>query len=402
MKRSIQHIIEDESCRLLLKIEYWISLKILFFFIICLTIHNSSFSQTIKPKSDSLDQCNCFKYLSYQDSLFNKEIIIQNSKAIINFDSIRSINDTLNVSIKNSTLIIDEFKVNVKYANISFENDTITRNCFIKNWGRSDTKMEIVFSNCYFDCFMSVGNGTKNISVTFNDCEFGPRAFMLKMNVGLISFRNCRRSATPLYLSFDEKSISKIDFRESNIDLINFPYTSHTKIYREPYENEEDFGVYDALAAKYKREGKNNSYKNLMIEYNQVKYGYKPFGSIINFLDKYWWNYGFNKGRIVLWTLVFLTIFLVGNLSIWNTINKYYLLLPTSVQSYYYSSQRKYNYKWDVFFRILLFTFFIFFTFKLDIEKLSRHTTKFMTWVFIQYVIGLICLFFLFNAVLKL
>lgn len=379
-----------------------INLKILFLFIINWAICNSSFSQIIKSKSDSSAECNCYKLLDYHNLSFNKELIIQNSKAILILDSIKSINDTLNISIKNSTLIIEKFGLDAKYSNVSFENDTISPNSFIYNSGRPDMKMDIIFSKCYFSGIMSIGGDTKNIELTLDDCEFGPDAFFLKINVGQISFKNCRRFANPLSIYFDEKASPEIDLRSSNIDFIDFPYTNHMKIHRESYENEEDFGIYDALSAKYKRDGKNNSYKNLMIEYSQVKYTYKPFGTIINFFDKYWWNYGFDKNRIVLWTLGFLIIFLVGNLFVWKKINKYSLLFPTNLQSYYYSTQRKSYYNWNIFFRILLFTFVIFFTFKLNIEKLSKHKTRFMVWIFIQYFIGLVCLFFLFNAVLKL
>jgi hypothetical protein len=48
-----------------------------------------------------------------------------------------------------------------------------------------------------------------------------------------------------------------------------------------------------------------------------------------------------------------------------------------------------------------IFTSLIFFSLRINFEKLSYNTTKGLVWFFFQYIVGLVCLFFLVNYILK-
>jgi hypothetical protein len=49
----------------------------------------------------------------------------------------------------------------------------------------------------------------------------------------------------------------------------------------------------------------------------------------------------------------------------------------------------------------LVFTSFIFFSLRIDFDKLKYANTKYLAAFFVQYIVGLICLFFLVNAIFK-
>lgn len=351
------------------------------------------------PKQNKIIPCTCG--ISYSNITVNKRLEIKNIKGILSLDSIQSMDDSLQISIDSSSLtLIEKFRVLTKFADVTFSNDSLLDNTIFYNWGRLDTKMNVTFHDCYINTMFAVNEPTNNISITFDNCEFGPKTFFL-LTIKAIAFKNCHRFSKPIYLGFSQNSTTTLDFEQSDLNNINFSFTSHMGITQD-YWNNDGFNLYDELLAKFEREGKSSSYKNLMIQYKQFKYSNLYFGDVYNFFDKYWWNYGFSKLRIIAWTCLFLIIFFIGNVFARKTINNYYTILPKGQVGYYYITQKRFRYYFNFLIRIFFFTVFIFFTFKLNIERLSIQTTRFMAWIFLQYFIGLVCLFFLFNAVLKL
>jgi hypothetical protein len=54
------------------------------------------------------------------------------------------------------------------------------------------------------------------------------------------------------------------------------------------------------------------------------------------------------------------------------------------------------------YFVVFLYTAFIFFSLKIDFDKLSFKGVRLVGYFFFQYIVGLVCLFFIANAILKI
>lgn len=120
----------------------------------------------------------------------------------------------------------------------------------------------------------------------------------------------------------------------------------------------------------------------------------KKWNFFLNWLDSTWWDYQFNKVRIVLWTCIFMILFSVFN----------YLFRMKVVDAYKLPSitdhiDKKHSLK--QFSLMLCYTGLVFFGIKLSIENMNFE--KRMTgvlYIFFQYSLGLICLAYLINLLI--
>jgi hypothetical protein len=155
-------------------------------------------------------------------------------------------------------------------------------------------------------------------------------------------------------------------------------------------------GTYINLLDNFKKRGQTTNYEVLDIEYQHYKYITKGtswdkfWGRISDFIDHYWWNYGYSRGYVLLWTLVFLSLFSLINWPFYQRLNdKIYPVkgVDCSKSSSYYNS--------------LIYTCAIFFTLSLDLEKLKYERRAFLAWFIFIYLIGVVCLAYSVNFVLK-
>ncbi len=125
------------------------------------------------------------------------------------------------------------------------------------------------------------------------------------------------------------------------------------------------------------------------------------------FFSKWWWNYGYDKGRIFWWTGgLFLLFFFVNH---WNhkyLVNEVYsikALEPLFKMSYYESLKGPHRLE-RPFLGALFYSALIFFGVKLDVSAFKiNHSGKnifFVVYLYTFYVIGIVCLVFIANYIL--
>jgi hypothetical protein len=163
--------------------------------------------------------------------------------------------------------------------------------------------------------------------------------------------------------------------------------------------------VYESVLKKLKDDGFMDSYKILDVEYRYSVYQNSGWydQNIVNPLQKHWWNYGYNKELIFLWSFIFLLFFSFANLWLYpKLMDRVY-----SIEFLEKIDQSKGigKTKWILhFLQTITYTFIIFFGFKMDLEKfkkaaVSQHPILFVYLMSI-YVIGLVCLGFIVNFII--
>lgn len=311
-------------------------------------------------------------------------------------------------NINDLSISLNEFK----HQKIKFYNDTISSLIYFQN--KEVTKnnalqpakrnfLEIVFEHCYINAPFPERDNADTVNITFIDCNFGSNASFLSIKADTVRFVNCDKLPSTLNLALlPNLTKCMLEVFNTNFEDISFNYPAQvTLLFTQDSTKDIAYNTYENLLNKFRKEGKSDSYKRLDIEYRNFKASSGTWWDMsVNYLDKIWWNHGYAKGNIVGWTLFFLFLFFLSNSLLWTQIQSVYPfeLEATEVNRYVYPKMyyvRKYFY-------ILLYTAYIFFSLKVNFDKLSFKSIRLVAFFFAQYLVGLICLFFIANAILKI
>jgi len=258
------------------------------------------------------------------------------------------------------------------------------------------------FSNCYINGPVTVGKAGRRSIIIFKDCIFGPYASLLRLIVDTVVFEGCGNlpATTALQLEANQ-SICWIRLDHTNFASLDFVYgpSDHLKF-------DDSVGVdvysstYEALKAKFHNENKAESYQRIDIEYRQFKAGKGTrWDKLEDWSEKVWWNYGYSKWLVIWWTLFLLTFFYLSNALLWKQMQQVYPIrqehnfIDRKAHPLHYALQKQ--------FRIFLYTSYIFFSVRIDLARLNVTNGRMVAWLFIEFLTGLWCLFFIANALLK-
>lgn len=107
----------------------------------------------------------------------------------------------------------------------------------------------------------------------------------------------------------DKKYRSKIALYGSDISKISI----NMELFELWFPNEtyeQKISVYEKVLKKLKDDGFMESYKELDVEYQKLKYQHSFFYIYFDF-QEIWWNYGYDKPRVFLWTIGLFVLFLI-------------------------------------------------------------------------------------------
>ena len=164
------------------------------------------------------------------------------------------------------------------------------------------------------------------------------------------------------------------------------------KLYNDRMKKDAMTNVYEQLIKQSRELGFMDSVEGWDIEYqrkiNNINYGI--LGTLLNIVNQYWWNFGYNKSRILwLWLPLLYVIF--------STIN--YFVLDWMVKRVYYDDEFGKNYKLTyakvntVYERIaysLFYTAAIYFNFRLRHEAVNYKNLGGLIYLYLIYVTGTI------------
>ncbi len=170
--------------------------------------------------------------------------------------------------------------------------------------------------------------------------------------------------------------LSNVDFQKLKIPLDRFTINIAND---QSYEQKKI--LYQQSLNALKSNGLSEKYEDLDKKYQreQLLHNHHP---VINFISKYWWDYGYNKRMIFTNSCILFFFFFIINLIFFDKLTKAYL--PNNIEVYYYNLNRTSRYRNkvnEIVVKspiILLYTAFVFWGFKLDLKEI-----KIKNWFFL-------------------
>jgi uncharacterized protein YjbI with pentapeptide repeats len=108
----------------------------------------------------------------------------------------------------------------------------------------------------------------------------------------------------------------QINLLGSDLSKIKINYELFHLYFPKGTRNEDIISTYEKLRQRFKDLGFLESYKSLDIEYQDYKN--RESGDwkdlLLNWFQKTWWNYGYNKERVIFWAVKFLCFFTLINI----------------------------------------------------------------------------------------
>lgn len=384
-----------------------------------------SFSGSTFKNEVFMNECTFFEQTDMTGSNFDSTLILWNThffkKAVFShatFNGIEFLNSTFEDDAQfYETKFIGETNFNTS----NFKKDALFSkshfNKFTKFIGNDFSKMPWFWESSFLDTsFFNYNNFSAGID--FQSSEFSHLLSLRgSKSDGRIDFNGVKM---PKYLDVSFlKTTNAIDFNYIydtlsdhkyliNIyhsDIKNLLLTTQFSLYFDDYLSVDvRNGIYKLLLEKLKDNGYRQVFKCFDIEYRKfVNENYNHiFDRVLFSVNRLWWNYGYNKERVFLWSLFFIVLFSIF-IRIWfNTFVKDVYKFEMLEKRFNYNnlstnSMHKFLLNYLVAF---LYTIFVFFNIKLEFDKLSFD--NFIAGIFILFVysVGLICTAFIVNLIL--
>ncbi|HEC66325.1 MAG TPA: pentapeptide repeat-containing protein [bacterium] len=203
------------------------------------------------------------------------------------------------------------------------------------------------------------------------------------------------------------KTVCFIDLTGSNIEKLKLDYGKFNLYWSRSFTSRtEKRNIYERLLRKFQLDGFLESFELLSIEYAEFNYteeakasGIPFYWHTVNWLDKNWWNYGYNKEQIFRNTGFILFLFVIINLILFRYLNNNVYKLD-GIWEKYSSSNGKMGFI-NKFFCALAYTGTIFFGLKFNYDKIKYHNWAAVVYFYAMYISGLVCLAYLFNFVIS-
>ncbi len=317
---------------------------------------------------------------SFKDS---GEIRIFNS-TISQFDFAYDRRSGCNILFQNDT--INHFSVGI----ISEANKELQRD---KSWYKNENTF--TFYNCHINAPFVFFDQIPNSTFVFNNCTFGSNVYLADMAVDKIVIRNCQNIPAQIIIGFREK-FSKVylGLINSNLDNLRFDFSPNIRLVFDSSDSKDVIiNSYKNLLEKFEREGKERSYKIVDLQYRNFK-----DSRIFHFINCIWWYHGYQPILVFIWTLGFLISFFIFNLFCWKEIFEIYPLKEGQRATAYKQENRKLRF-YSI---VILYTLFVFFSLRVDLNKLNFTKLKFVYAFLVQYLMGLLCMLFIIRFIIKL
>lgn len=321
--------------------------------------------------------------VQFSSSSFSKALAIQNDTSR-NFTSFKNVYHECKYyenRIDNLSFMLDTFRnyptisrgefSNLSFSNVQFNDIVTIQNCKIKKLqlDEIETNAIIRVSPLQID----------TVSITSGDEIRG---------VIDLSAYQLRSGAKRCQLDILGCDVSRIKFDFSNFDLLidkSISEQSRLNFYRRLLRNQEqnDFKEgYARLDTLYRN-------ANLRNKFN-----------VQDYFSKIWWNYGYDKGLIFIWTGILFSIFFIVNLFAFAYLNdKVYILENLKARAILERREARQWYLkgWYRFWFSLLYSLIIFFGLKIDMDKMRFSNIFWVVYIYTFYVLGLVCLVFIGN-----
>lgn len=338
----------------------------------------------------------------------------------IQFDSL--INFTGAVFYENCQFTNAHFNNGAMFHQTVFEKDVDFVNVYIK--GNIDFNAAIFKG--YADFFYLQIPDPAHTYISFCNASFYGEVNFDQINLPTILNFERMRSVKEIDLTKAipyRKGRCQIWLTESDISKIKLNYEVFQLCFPPQTRYEQKISTYEKLLKKFEDDGFKESYKQLDIEYKSFKN--KEEGNyFLDFFLKKWWNYGYNKERVLYWSFGILFIFTLINIRYFDHLqNKVYKMnynfynkedfgvhrkrFGSSYDLIFDSPSKLYKnfgvYLWYFislrFINSLMYTAILFFGLKLSLENFKKFSGGTL-YVWFIYLTGLFCLGYIVNIII--
>jgi len=354
------------------------------------------------------------KSLEFSSNFFDLDslIITFNQCYNINLNGIYSNFSAIN---NDNKTVIDSVNTNPldSVYNIIFssENNKINPNFTIQN-----SKLNEVEYSGDIDRFVINSSTIKKLSIDRGSIK--NYLEIINTKIEAINFSYLKLPDTIFLNNLDLSEMKeKIDLTHSNlsdgkkllilgkvdIEKLLIPFTSYTIKISDKNNYEDQIILYQTVIKKLRELGLNEKAEVLDKEYQELHYLHNN-NYITNFISKKWWNYGYDKPKVVINSFRIFFIFFLLNLLFFNTLQKVYL--PENIKIYYNRiNQNVLDYKIFKLITlrmagVLLYTAFIFWGLKLDVKELVIKKWWAIILIVFEYSIGVVCLAYIANFII--
>lgn len=367
-------------------------------------------------------------YSASQSITNKKDLTLDSLYHLIIKDSV--IGNTMRSYLKDS-VSIDTILKNSKYNNfnfnfITFNYDVVVINKFISN---ILSFISIVANKD----FIFEKNTVKRDTVTFYQANFKGKVSFKKTDFRLVRYLDFREATFDDDVNFDFTNLpdtidfsrvkikdnkkinlmyaSKLDSNknhqkcyiklcEADINSIIFNYNKFKIIFDDTADFDKKTYVYDNLKRKYKELCMNSCLQEVDIDYQSLENHNKGgFYIIWDFIERHWWNYGYNKEKVFYLAILFFAIYVVIS-----------LIVPKL--SFCELQKNVYSIKDDIFIQIylvndakriihtILYIGYIFLSFKLDMKDFKNPIGWRTYYIILIFISGLLFVTFTASIIL--
>ncbi len=269
---------------------------------------------------------------------------------------------------------------------------------------KDNRNKHIRFKNCFIDAKTVIGFGDST-HVNFEDCVFGENFSLNKLSCNL-HIKNCKFESnvrlafnrgvnTPYAITLSDVDINKIDLNYEW--FVNLQFDE----FADYYQKEQ---IYQDLLEKFQREHRNQPYRRLLFEYNEMKFKECPDLVELWFtkISGYWWTYGLNRYKGITNSIALFCFFWGINFAFAK-----YMSTTYEIPHLRFYKWQRWHSKWTMTLGVfrhlivsLFYTAFVMFSIRVDSSKLHFDNLLF-TWVYFgQYISGIGILLFIVNYLL--
>lgn len=339
----------------------------------------------------SLHNVTCKSYALFQNNIFPDSSIIENA----HFENGVDFLDT------SQSGHLPLFVGSIFSHGISFSSGEMVERASIGGLGATNFysigcrfHSDIVFSNCQI-------TGT----LSFRYCSFGNNSSLIMEGTSLPDTLDLSNTKITGILDLTgmrtKNKLCYINLVNADIDKVRFRY-SHFKLYF-PKQSPDNLELKDLISSTYERvlnnfkiNGLTDSYEKLDIEYSK----WKSKSDWVIKVSDIWWKFGYQKWRILLFTIGFILLFSTINYRRYNVLQTVYPVERLKWNNIQYSPINI-IYVLRKFLAVYLFTGLIFFRLSIDFKNLNFRPMRYVVLIIFEYTIGLICTGFLINWILK-
>lgn len=276
---------------------------------------------------------------------------------------------------------------NYLFKTLYFIQDTILGKLDLSNT-RLTASQKLIFSETFVDSLdLSFSNLVNPVDLTAGNIihKRVPRQWMSNAVYKFILLP---------YVETDKIEKTKINLTGTSSEKIKIDYHNFQLYFDSTASNDEKNAVYQGLLDNFKKNGESENYRLLDIEYHDFQAGF------FNFFSKYWWNYGYSKWLIFIWSAIFVIVFSVFNYKFFLKAMAAYKI--ESINSWFVSKQGRQwqGTFWSGMIASILYTGAIFFGVRLDFEKFNFKHLRYAVFILFQFLLGLVCTAFIIHLII--